>query len=193
MQAPPISDTPTGTPRERILATAARLFYQGGIRATGIDLIIAEAKVAKASFYGHFPSKTDLVRAFLDARHGQWMAWFQDRVEARLAAEGLGAVATALLDWFARPDFRGCAFINTVAEFGDAFAETARHKAELRDYLADVAGRLGLPEPRRVADEAMVVVEGAIIRAQMGAGDGLEVALRSLLSRLALDFASPVR
>ena len=171
--------------RDRILQAAARLFYAQGIRATGIDLIIAEAGVAKMSFYNHFPSKDDLVRAFLDARHEMWMGRFRERVEAALSKEGLPAVATALMIWFEEPDFRGCAFINTVSEFGLEFRQAVDHKIDLETYLADVARRLALSQPKRVAAEVMVILEGAIIRAQMGRTDGLDGALRTLLSLVA--------
>lgn len=107
----------TPSARERILDTAARLFYQDGLRATGIDKIIAESGVAKMSLYRHFASKNELIAAFLDRRHASWMRWFEQDVEARFAASpGLEVIALALADWFSDEDFRGCAFINAVAE-----------------------------------------------------------------------------
>ncbi|MFC3162384.1 TetR/AcrR family transcriptional regulator [Ciceribacter thiooxidans] len=167
--------------RERILETAKRLFYRNGIRATGIDTIIAEARVAKMSFYNNFPSKDDLVRAFLVARHESWMAAFSGRVERHIEERGLAALAFALDEWFAEPDFRGCAFINTVAEFGQAFEGAMGHKVELEDYVRGIATRLGLSAPERVAGETMIVIEGAIVRAQMGFREGLRDQAASLL------------
>ena len=167
--------------RDRILETAKRLFYRNGIRATGIDTIIAEAGVAKMSFYNNFPSKDDLVRAFLVARHESWMAAFNGRVEKHLEGRGLAALAFALDEWFAEPDFRGCAFINTVAEFGQAFEGAMGHKVELEDYVRGIATRLGLSAPERTAGEAMMVIEGAIVRAQMGFREGLRDQAASLL------------
>jgi len=70
----------TPSARDRILETAQRLFYRHGIRAVGVDRIIAESGVAKMSFYRHFPSKRDLVIAFLERRHRFWMDWFTRRV-----------------------------------------------------------------------------------------------------------------
>lgn len=106
-------DEPTaGSARERVLSTAARLFYAHGVRATGIDRIIAEAGVAKMSFYRHFPSKSGLVQAFLDRRHAQWMAWFEAALQRRVAQAGvprLSMLADVLGEWFAQADFRGCA------------------------------------------------------------------------------------
>lgn len=170
--------------RERILEAARRLFYRNGIRATGIDAIIAEAGVAKMSFYNNFPSKDDLVRAFLAARHESWMAAFSGRMERHIEERGLAALAFALDEWFAEPDFRGCAFINTVAEFGQEFEGAMRHKVELEDYVRGIATRLGLSAPERVAGEAMIVIEGAIVRAQMGFRDGLRDQAISLLQSI---------
>ena len=76
--------------RERILVTAHALFYRDGIRATGVDRLIAESGVAKLTFYRHFPSKDDLVRAFLDYRHERWMAWLVDALGRHGARPGGG-------------------------------------------------------------------------------------------------------
>jgi AcrR family transcriptional regulator len=160
--------------RERILATASRLFYQEGLRATGIDRIIAESGVAKMSFYRHFPSKADLVRAFLQARHSAWMSWFTEAVENRLESHGFAAIAGALAEWFAQPDFRGCAFINTVAEAGGDYPLAIDHKRELESFVAALAERLGFSAPALAAAQAMIVIEGMIVRAQMGEIAGLE-------------------
>jgi len=160
--------------RDRILSTALRLFYGDGIRATGIDKIIAESGVAKMSFYRHFPSKNDLIRAFLQARHEIWMAKFRAAVERRFAQDGFAAIAHVLSEWFAEPDFRGCAFINTVAETGSEFSQPVEHKRDLEAYLRELAERLSLPAPDRVAAKAMILIEGAIVRAQMGQTAGLE-------------------
>ena len=159
--------------RDRILATALRLFYRDGIRATGIDRIIAESGVAKMSFYRHFPSKADLVRAFLAARHDYWMGWFTAAVERRLAAEGFAAIAGALGEWFVEEDFRGCAFINTVAESGAEFPAAVEHKRDLEAYVQGLAERLSLPSPAIAAAKAMILIEGMIVRAQMGQTDRL--------------------
>ena len=121
--------------RERILVTSHDLFYRDGIRATGIDRVIAASGVTKVTFYRHFPSKDDLVREFLDHRHTRWMAWFVDALGRRGAHERTGDAGALLLladvmaEWFADPVFRGCAFINATAEVGGsvegaAFAAT---------------------------------------------------------------------
>src|SRR3954469_22933035 len=85
--------------RERLLAAAARRFYADGVAATGIDTITAEAGVAKMSLYNNFSSKADLVRAYLDARHQEWLGLYQDRLEhADGPREGVLAVFDAYAD-----------------------------------------------------------------------------------------------
>lgn len=192
MPNPPLPPTAARPPsaRQRILDAACRLFYRDGVRATGIDRIIAESGVAKMSFYRNFPSKADLVAAYLAARHDRWMAWFTSAVEERLSRPGSGfaVIADILAEWFAAPDFHGCAFINTVAENGTADGEDVhiarRHKADLRDYLASVAARSGSADPAAAAEAMMIVIEGTIVRRQMRAGDGLTVAARALLASI---------
>ncbi|MDF3837438.1 helix-turn-helix domain containing protein [Cupriavidus basilensis] len=180
----------TPSARERILDTAARLFYQDGLRATGIDRIIAESGVAKMSLYRHFASKNELIAAFLQRRHESWMAWFEQEVEARFAASpGLDVIADALAGWFDGGDFRGCAFINAVAEAGASgegsqVAQSVAHKAALAAFIGTLVRRLGLPEPEAVTEEAMLCVEGMIVRFQMTADPGVVDAGRRLLRRL---------
>jgi len=167
--------------RARILETALRLFYAHGTRAVGIDRIIAESGVAKMSFYRHFPSKADLVAAFLEERHARWMAWFRARLEARRAKRGggLAAVADVLREWFSARDFHGCAFINILAETERACVRereiAKRHKAELMALLVALARCDGAARPAEAGRLALIVVEGAIVRAEM-TGEGARVA-----------------
>jgi len=176
-------------PRERILETAMRLFYAEGIRAVGIDRLIAESRVAKASFYRHFPSKEHLALAFLHHRHERWMAWFARRLEARCAEHGVAMerAAEVLREWFEEPDFRGCAFINTLAEGsaqGEAISVVQSHKDELQDCLQALARRCGHPRPVQAAEEALLIVEGAIVRAHMTGDAGAADVAGRLLQRV---------
>lgn len=192
MEAAPLSA------RDRILGTAHDLFYRDGIRATGIDRLIAESGVTKVTFYRHFPSKHALVRAFLDLRHARWMAWFVDALGRRgadtPAADGssLLLLADVLQEWTEMPVFRGCAFINTVVEIADALPDAVGvsrvHKQEMTDVIAQL-----LPEgPGRaaLAEGAALAFDGAIVRAQMAANaserraaaDALRSVLRALVA-----------
>ncbi|QRF60656.1 TetR/AcrR family transcriptional regulator [Variovorax paradoxus] len=188
--------------RERILLTAHDLFYADGIRATGIDRVIAASAVTKVTFYRHFPSKDDLVRAFLDHRHARWMAWFVDALGRRGAhersgdAQALLLLADVMAEWFADPVFRGCAFINAVAEVGgsvEGAAERARdHKREMVEVIADLLPAT-LPQRMALAQAAALGIDGAIVKAQMGGAELVREAvedLRRLLRALA-DAAAP--
>lgn len=192
----PASPTPSPSsgspPRERILATAARLFYAQGVRATGIDQIIAEAAVAKATLYHHFPAKTDLVRAYLLRRHEVWLAEFEVHLRAT-RRRGLPALADALGRWFESGDFNGCAFINVTAESaGDEWREiSCTHKDALRELIA---ARLdpALADARRsaIAAQALLVVEGLIVRYQITRDPAVVDAGRALLTLLERETSS---
>ena len=183
--------TPARPPaRERILQAADQLFYRDGFRATGVDRVIAESGAAKMTFYRHFPSKDDLIAAVLEQRHTRWMQWFVSAVNARLDGGGTGleVIAEVLDSWFCKRDFRGCVFINAVAEDGVAGrfrAVAVAHKAELEAYVRTVCRRLELTPSQRVASAVMVTIEGAIVRAQMTGAKGVNTACADVLRAIA--------
>ncbi|MGS0754321.1 TetR/AcrR family transcriptional regulator [Roseateles sp. GG27B] len=163
--SPVTADMPA---RQRVLLTAYRLFYRDGIRATGIDRVIAESGTTKATFYRHFPSKNDLVSAYLVHRHDRWMAWFNDALVRHAAAGGLATLTAALNEWLSDDEFRGCAFLNSVSELGqtlsDVVAMTRQHKASMTAAIEAL-----LPaSPRRasLARAAAMAVDGAIVQTQ---------------------------
>ncbi|MDU3936009.1 MAG: TetR/AcrR family transcriptional regulator [Serratia liquefaciens] len=121
-------------PRQRILLTAHDLFYRDGVRATGIDRIISESGVAKVTFYRHFPSKNELIEAFLAYRHEQWLSWFSQSLAQYVEQFGdvLPALVPCLEEWFSDPHYRGCAFINT-APLGPEREQRAEMLAMLID------------------------------------------------------------
>ncbi|MGD2119164.1 MAG: TetR/AcrR family transcriptional regulator [Chromatiales bacterium] len=172
--------------RERILLTAHDLFYRYGIRATGIDRVIAKAGVTKVTFYRHFPSKNDLIVEYLEFRHQRWMGWFEDALQRH--GGKASAIVPTMSEWFSDPQFRGCAFINSVGELGGVMPEvveiTQRHKQEMIDAIAAL-----LPTSRkrkRDAEAIGVAIDGAIIRAQFdeapaNALQGLDRLIKSLL------------
>jgi len=176
-------------PRDRILATALSLFYRDGIRATGVDRLIAESGVAKLTFYRHFPSKEALVMAFLEQRHQRWLAWFTEALE-RLGGgkkpRDLRVLADVLAEWFEREEFRGCAFINTTVEVAQSLPEALplchSHKADMAATIGRWLDRGG----RTLADAAALAFDGAIVQAQMALDEeGRTAVLRSLRRVLA--------
>ena len=167
--------------RDRILCTAHDLFYRDGVRATGIDRIIEKAGVAKLTFYRHFASKDLLIAAFLEYRHERWMEWFNDALRRHGAKPGggLAPLVEVMREWFHDPLFRGCAFINAVAEMGAVLPQvmhiSKRHKRDMLDVITSFVA----PHPSRaiIASAAALAVDGAIVRAQM---DGAEAAVDGL-------------
>lgn len=171
--------------RDRILVTAHDLFYRDGIRATGIDRIIAESGVAKLTFYRHFPSKDELIKAFLNYRHERWMAWFVDALgrHGATAGGGLLPLVKTMEEWFENPVFRGCAFINVVAEMGDSQPDMmAIARAHKDDMLRVIEGLLPAGDSS-LASAVALAIDGAIVRAQMEAA----IALPTAQKKSALD------
>jgi AcrR family transcriptional regulator len=166
-------------PASRILTTAHDLFYRYGIRATGIDRVIAESGVAKKTFYRYYPSKNDLIIAFLEYRHQNWMNWFK----GSLAKNGnsLAALTPAMAEWFGSEQYRGCAFINAVVEMANSMPEANKishdHKS---DMTAVIRGLLPASSRSTKADARALAmaVDGAIISVQFGTPS--KVALKSL-------------
>ena len=159
--------------RDRIIETALDLFYRQGYLATGINQIIAESKVAKATFYTHFPSKEALCIAYLQARHGIWMGWLEDHVEkSTTPKEKLMAVFSFLKQWMQDSNFRGCAFLNIAAEIplteSKIRIEVIRHKDSLQKYIYGIIADI-IPSDLNVASTTKavyVLLEGAIVSSQ---------------------------
>ena len=183
MSLTPSPDISTLAARDRILLTAHRLFYRDGIRATGIDLIIKQASVTKVTFYRHFPSKNALVLAFLEYRHQRWMSWFSHSLQKNMAkpdAHLAIALPQTLEEWFCDEDFRGCAFINSALEFAEALPDVTTHAAQHKQQMAEVIAHY-LPEsaPDFMAQAIALLVDGAIVNAQIGGENKQEATLLS--------------
>lgn len=153
------------------MRTSHELFYTEGIRVTGVDRIIAKSGVSKVTFYRYFPSKNDLIAAYLEYRHELWMRWFVDALNRHQIPrqQPIGALVSALEEWFQRNDYRGCAFINTVVEFDSVLPEvleiSRRHKLEMTQVIASL-----LPASKHREIDAQIIamaVDGAIVRAQL--------------------------
>ena len=165
-------------PRDRIIDTALRLFYEQGYLATGINQIIAESQVAKATFYSHFSSKENLCLAYLQARHVIWMKWLEDSVERHKSIEDhIIGVFGFLKEWMVKCNFRGCAFLNIASEIpslnSKIRAEVVKHKDDLKLYLKQMISQLKDSDKRyknidinKDVDMVYVLVEGAIVASQ---------------------------
>jgi AcrR family transcriptional regulator len=173
----------TSEVRKRILETADRLFYQEGVRAAGIDRIIAEAGVAKMSLYKYFPSKDDLILAVLEHREESMLEFFRSAMErhARKAKNPLRAFFAALKDFFESPGFRGCPFQNAAIELADPAhpgAEFVRgHKQRFSGFLQGLVEEIVGKGAAKLAAAVSILVEGAIVTAVIqGNPDAADVA-----------------
>jgi len=153
--------------RDRILDAAFRLFYARGIRAVGVDLIIAESGVAKATFYKHFPAKDELVLAYLEKVDGIWTS--QLRAAARAAgpepADQLAGLFDALGAACRRDGYRGCAFINAAAEAAPGtpvHERTVAHKQAVLSWLRELATRAGVDDPDSLARSLALLLDGGL-------------------------------
>lgn len=167
---------PAKPARERILDTATELFYREGIRAVGVDTIVARSGVAKMSLYRSFPSKDDLVVAFLEAADRRYWAWWE-RVVARHPNDPraqLGALFRAIAKRTRSADYRGCPFVNTATEFPDADhpgrAVALANKRAVRARLRALADGAGARDPGLLADQLQVLMDGAYATGQMAPG-----------------------
>jgi AcrR family transcriptional regulator len=177
-----LSETPLSA-RERILSVAGRLFYRDGYRATGIDRVIAEAEVAKATFYKHFSSKDDLIVAWIARSEAQALA----HAPAMEGPSPLTDYALAMIAIAGRPDCLGCTYQATAAEFGAANhpAHVAARgvKDRVMQALEARAQRQGLAEPRPVAEAVFLLLEGVwATRRMYGSQAPLDMAARSVQS-----------
>ena len=161
----------TSEARQRILETADRLFYQDGVRAVGIDRIIAEADVAKMSLYKHFPSKDDLILAVLKYREESVLEFFRSAMQrhSKKAKNPLRAFFAALKDFFESPGLRGCPFQNAAVELADpnhAGTEFVRgHKQRFSQFLRGLVEEIVGKAAAKVAPAVSILVEGAIMTA----------------------------
>jgi AcrR family transcriptional regulator len=161
--------TPRGTARERILEIAETLFYNEGIRAVGIDRVIAESGVAKMTFYNHFKSKDELVAEYVRRRGQRWRAWLETTVTAyaRSTRERPLAIFDALEERFTMPDYRGCAFINAIVEMANpqhlASQAACDHKQIVQQFLQGLIVEAGYAHSDTLAQQFMLLMDGAIV------------------------------
>ena len=160
--------------RQRILKSSYELFSRRGIRDVGVDEVIETAEVAKATLYRHFPSKDDLVLAFLERREQLWTREFVEAgAEARGATpeEQLLAIFDVFDEWFRREDFEACSFINVMLEMGTehpAGGASVRHLQNIRSIVCRLAEEAGLRDPQSFAHSWHILMKGSIVAAAEG-------------------------
>jgi AcrR family transcriptional regulator len=160
--------------RERIVDTAYELFSRRGVRAVGVDEVIERAGVAKATLYRHFPSKDDLVVAFLARREQRWTHDWVEREARRRGSdpeEQLLAIFDAFDEWFRRDDFEACSFINVLLELGPEHpggSASVRHLENIRSLVRELATEAGLRDPAAFAHSWHILMKGSIVAASEG-------------------------
>jgi AcrR family transcriptional regulator len=160
--------------RERILDTSYELFSRRGIQAVGVDEVIARAGVAKATLYRHFPSKDELVLAFLEQREERWTLDWVEREARRRADHPEGqllAIFDAFDEWFRRDDFEACSFINVLLELGSghpAGRACVRHLENIRSIVRGLAEEASLRDPESFARSWHILMKGSIVSAAEG-------------------------
>ena len=172
------SPAPRDTGRERVGRAAYELFSRDGIRAVGVDAIIAHAGTAKMTLYRNFPSKNDLIIDFLQRREQLWThEWLEAESRRRGATprEQLLAIFDVFAEWFAQPGFEGCAFLTTMIEIGDEKdpirQAAVQHLANIRVYLGRLAAEAGVADPEPFARKWHILMKGSIMAAHEGDTD----------------------
>jgi AcrR family transcriptional regulator len=166
--------------RDRILDTSYELFSRHGVRAVGVDEVIARAGVAKATLYRHFPSKDQLVIAFLERREQRWTHEWVEAEARRRASDPEGqllAIFDAFGEWFRTEDFEACSFINVLLELGPrhpAGGACVQHLENIRSIVRGLAEEAGLRDSVGFAHSWHILMKGSIVAAAEGDAEAAE-------------------
>jgi AcrR family transcriptional regulator len=193
-----MNKTSTTAVQDKILQTAEQLIYTNGIHAMGMDLLVRTSGVARKSIYRYYATKEDVAVNALSARDVRWMNWFRTETDKATSPEArILEMFTVLKGWFESEGFRGCAFINTAGEIGDAedpIRQLAKaHKQKLFDYALELAQQLNIEQPEALAKQLLILIDGAITLALVmgdhsaadNARDMAQVLLKSALKNSA--------
>jgi AcrR family transcriptional regulator len=157
--------------RDRILNAADVLFYQQGIRAIGVDTIIAQSEVAKTTFYRYFPAKDDLVVAYLEGRNKRFWELFEVAVNRVEPSKRLLAVFDWLDQLLASSENQGCPFLMVASEFPEinypGHQVAIAHKTRLRDRLTDLAKASGIKKADKLSHGLMLLIDGAFVQRRL--------------------------
>ena len=161
--------------RERVSRAAYELFSRDGLRAVGVDAVIARAGTAKMTLYRNFPSKDDLILDFLRRREQLWTRdWLEDESRRRgeTPRQQLLAIFDVFSEWFGQPDFEGCSFLTTMIEISDPGHPVHRaavgHLANIRAYIEELAAAAGIADTDAFARKWHILMKGSIMAAHEG-------------------------
>jgi AcrR family transcriptional regulator len=184
-----VSNVTTPSPRQRLLDAAADLFYRQGIGAVGVDQVSKAAGVSKRTLYQQFGSKEQLIAQSLDAKGTAILGFYIPAAgDDGPPRQQILAVFDGLSGWAASDAFRGCPFVNTATELADSghpARQVARdYKLRLRAHFARQAERGNAADPQLLADQLIIIFDGAIVQAVMDTGihaDAARTAVQALL------------
>ncbi|MEY3884800.1 MAG: hypothetical protein RIS87_575 [Pseudomonadota bacterium] len=164
--------------RERILATATNLFESRGIQASGVDTIIAEAGIAKATLYKHFPSKNLLITAYLREKSDKFYQWLSSSQLSKKtnSLEILISLCELVEQWILTPEFHGLPFHIASVEFPDPDHPINQYSAvlavELQGYLSKIAATAGAKDAEALGQQLTILFEGAALVERLSPGSG---------------------
>jgi AcrR family transcriptional regulator len=192
-----MSDSPNSA-RQRILNTAADLFFREGYRAVGIDTIIERSGVAKMTLYRHFPSKNELINAYLQKTNEEFWTWVEQAIGEHPDAprEQLVAIFETLASMMADPAYCGCAFQHAAIEFPHlehpAHQAAIQQRQGVRDRLRDLAEQAGARQPELLADQLLLLMDGMLMYAQMrGPGDLISPVVQAAIALIDTQLETP--
>jgi AcrR family transcriptional regulator len=162
------------TTREKLIQAGHEIFYREGFLLVGLDRLLSEVGCSKQTFYNHFESKDDLIVAVIDEHHRWWSSELRDRIQRAAGPDPRGQIL-AIFDVMEAimhdPEYHGCIFINAAVEFPQphhpAHQSARRAKADGLALLEDLAERAGASDPRALAQEIDVIIEGALVTRQV--------------------------
>ncbi|OEU86115.1 TetR family transcriptional regulator [Streptomyces abyssalis] len=187
---PDTAPTPSpSAPRDRLLATASALFYAEGIHAVGVERLITQASVTRATFYRHFGGKEELVTAYVEAQDAALRAQYEEA--AQLIDEPAGllrALVGGISETVCGPGFRGCPFINAAAEYPDPATPVHRavlaHRTWFRTVLLELLAAAGHSDPPWAARRLVMIRDGAMVGGYLGERDEVVTSLATVVDEV---------
>lgn len=165
---------PALTTREKLIQAGHEIFYREGFLTVGLDRLLNEVGCSKQTFYNHFESKDDLIVAVIDEHHRWWSSELRDRLQRAAGPDPRGqllAMFDVMGEIMHEPEYHGCIFINAAVEFPQphhpAHQSARKAKADGLALLEDLAERAGASDPRALAQEIDMIIEGALITHQV--------------------------
>jgi AcrR family transcriptional regulator len=160
--------------RQRLIEAAVKRFYRDGFRNVGIDQILGDVGISKTAFYKHFECKDDLMLAALEKQNVWLQNTFRDMIHQRGGDSAVGqlrAVLDVVETIIESDDFQGCIFVNAAMEFPlmhePAHVAAAGNKRAVEEIIRQIADRAGASDPKRLAEELCLIIEGAYVTRQV--------------------------